>query len=114
MREISKAEFIRIMRESKSSLIGIWVVGTPSDEWILERKALASYEREVAYVSGLDVVFNYDGSTLELGNTKHEKRTCYDHGNGILEVRISATLSDGMPYLKHIYYAVKAKGDQSC
>lgn len=110
MMKIRKAEFIRIMRESKSSLIGIWVAGTPSDEWILERKALASYEREVGYTNAREIVFDYDGSTCYLADSKHEKRTCYDHGNGILEVRINAILSGDMPYLKHIYYAIKGKG----
>lgn len=110
MKQISKAEFIRIMRESKSNFLCVYVAGAPSESELLERANLTNYEREVYEVNGLKVYFN-DNSMLDLRNFEFEKRTCYDHGNGILEVRISSTLSDGMPYLKHIYYAVKAKGE---
>lgn len=111
-KEITKADFIRIMRESKSDFLCIYVAGAPSESELVERARLAYCGREVAEVRGLKIYFDdYDGpSLLDLSDTKFEKRTCYDHGNGILEVRINATLSDGMPYLKHIYYAVKAKG----
>lgn len=108
MRKISKTEFIRIMRESRSAFLCIWVAGNPPESVLLERANLATYEREVAEVNGLKIHFN-DNSMLDLRNFEFEKRTCYDHGNGILEVRINATLSDGMPYLKHIYYVVKGK-----
>ena len=106
MKPMTKANFILTMIANRSSLLGVWMVESPDDEELLKRKACASFDREVLDLKYLEIIFS-DGSVCDLRDSREEKRTCHDHGNGIFELRIDGVLSDGTKYTKHIYYAVK-------
>lgn len=106
MKPMTKANFILTMIANRSSLLGKWVVAPPDNKELLERKACASFDREVLDLKYLEIIFS-DGSVCDLRDSHKEKRTCHDHGNGIFELRIDSALSDGTEYTMHIYYAIK-------